>query len=66
QGIKTLAPGLAATPVAPDGLIGAVDMELDPFVIGVQWHPEVFEMTDPHTRHVFRSFIETSARFGGK
>jgi putative glutamine amidotransferase len=66
QGIKTLAPGLATCAVAPDGLIEAVEMESDQFVLGVQWHPEVFEMTDPHTRHVFREFITTSAKFGGK
>jgi hypothetical protein len=28
---------------------------LDHFLIGVQWHPEVFEMADPHTRHLFRA-----------
>jgi putative glutamine amidotransferase len=25
--------------------------------VGVQWHPEVFEMTDPRTRHLFGGFI---------
>jgi gamma-glutamyl-gamma-aminobutyrate hydrolase PuuD len=30
----------------------------------VQWHPEVFEMTDAHTRHVFREFIRAADRFG--
>jgi putative glutamine amidotransferase len=63
QGIKTLAPGLSACAVAPDGLIEAVELDSDQFALGVQWHPEVFEMTDPHTRHVFRAFIETSANF---
>lgn len=66
QGIKTLAPGLSACAVAPDGLIEAVELDGDQFALGVQWHPEVFEMTDPHTRHVFREFITRSAKFGGK
>jgi putative glutamine amidotransferase len=66
QGIKTLAPGLSACAVAPDGLIEAAELDGDQFALGVQWHPEVFEMTDPHTRHVFREFITTSAKFGGK
>lgn len=63
QGIKTLAPGLVASAVAPDGLIEAVESaNEDHFLVGVQWHPEVFEMTDPHTRHVFREFINASSR----
>jgi putative glutamine amidotransferase len=66
QGIKALAPALAPSAVAPDGLIEAVESTSDHFMVGVQWHPEVFEMTDPHTRHVFREFINASARFGGK
>jgi putative glutamine amidotransferase len=61
QGIKTLAPALTASAVAPDGLIEAVESSDDHFLVGVQWHPEVFEMTDPHTRHVFHAFIEASA-----
>ncbi len=66
QGVKTLAPSLMASAIAPDGLIEAVESTSDHFLVGVQWHPEVFEMTDPHTRHVFREFINASARFGGK
>lgn len=66
QGIKTLAPALAPSAVAPDGLIEAVEGASDHFLLGVQWHPEVFEMTDPHTRHVFREFISASGVFGRK
>ena len=57
QGVKTLGRGLAATAIAPDGLIEAVELEDDSaFVVGVQWHPEVFELTDPNTRHLFQEF----------
>ena len=66
QGIKTLAPSLSPAAVAPDGLVEAAEIAGDNFCIGVQWHPEVFELTDPHTRHVFREFIEASRKFGGK
>lgn len=66
QGIKTLAPALMASAVAPDGLVEAAELTGDGFCVGVQWHPEVFELTDPHTRHVFREFVMASARFGGK
>lgn len=60
QGIKTLGRELIASAIAPDGLIEAVESAFDHFLVGVQWHPEVFELTDPHTRHVFRSFISAS------
>ena len=60
QGIKALATTLTASAVAPDGLIEAVESVDDHFLIGVQWHPEVFEMSDPHTRHLFHAFIEAA------
>ena len=62
QGVKTLGRGLAATAIAPDGLIEAVELDDDDaFIVGVQWHPEVFEMTDPHTRHLFKEFVDASS-----
>jgi putative glutamine amidotransferase len=64
QGIKTLASALVASAVAPDGLIEAVESPSDHFLVGVQWHPEVFEITDPHTRHVFREFIAAASASG--
>lgn len=66
QGIKELASGLAPSAYAPDGLIEAVELASDQFFVGVQWHPEVFDMTDPHTRHLFREFTDAARRFGGK
>jgi putative glutamine amidotransferase len=63
QGIKQLAPSLAVSAVSPDGLIEAVESQNGHFLVGVQWHPEVFEMTDPHTRHVFREFVRAAEQF---
>ncbi len=60
QGIKSLGSGLVASAVAPDGLIEAVESDDDAFLIGVQWHPEVFEMANPHMRHLFGGFIAAS------
>lgn len=63
QGIKTLAPSLLASAVAPDGLIEAAESTNDHFLVGVQWHLEVFELSDPNTRNVFREFITAAAAF---
>jgi putative glutamine amidotransferase len=62
QAVKRLGSGLVASAVAPDGVIEAVEGTGDGFLVGVQWHPEVFELTDPHTRHVFHEFIEAARR----
>ncbi|MCE2942343.1 MAG: gamma-glutamyl-gamma-aminobutyrate hydrolase family protein [Gemmatimonadota bacterium] len=61
QGLKAIGRGLVATAVAPDGLVEAVELDDDAFVVGVQWHPEVFELTDPHTRHLFKEFVDAAA-----
>ncbi|MCU0633816.1 MAG: gamma-glutamyl-gamma-aminobutyrate hydrolase family protein [Gemmatimonadaceae bacterium] len=63
QGIKVLAPSLIPSAVAPDGLIEAAEREGDHFFVGVQWHPEVFELADPHMRHLFGAFIAAARRF---
>ncbi|HSA55570.1 MAG TPA: gamma-glutamyl-gamma-aminobutyrate hydrolase family protein [Gemmatimonadaceae bacterium] len=57
QAIQELAPSLVASAVAPDGLIEAAELPDDGFVVGVQWHPEVFEMSDPGTQRLFAAFV---------
>jgi putative glutamine amidotransferase len=61
QGIKVLAGALAPSAIAPDGLIEAVESTDDNFVVGVQWHPEVIESSDPNTEHLFSAFIEAAS-----
>ena len=64
QGLKEIGRGLTVTAVAPDGLVEAVELDDDSaFVVGVQWHPEVFELTDPHTRHLFNEFVDAAAAY---
>jgi len=60
QGIKALATGLAPAATAPDGLIEAAESPDAPFLVGVQWHPEVFECGDPHTAPLFRQFVDAA------
>lgn len=64
QAIRVLGDGLRIAATAPDGVVEAVELDDDAFVVGVQWHPEVFELTDPHTRHVFREFVLAASRQG--
>jgi putative glutamine amidotransferase len=63
QGIARVAPSLAATAWAPDGLIEALEATGDAFAVGVQWHPEMLIDDDEGTRRLFEDFIEASAAF---
>jgi putative glutamine amidotransferase len=61
--VRDLGEGLVVSARAHDGLIEAIELPGEAFVVGVQWHPEVFEMTDPHTRHLFGGFIAASSQY---
>jgi putative glutamine amidotransferase len=53
QAIEDLAPGLAVSAVAPDGLIEGVEAA-DRWLVAVQWHPE--NLDDPVSRGLFGDF----------
>jgi putative glutamine amidotransferase len=61
QGVRQLAPGLAATAVAPDGLIEGVELPDHPFAIGVQWHPECLVADDPDMRSLFSGLVSAAS-----
>ena len=60
QGVKQVGRELVVSAVAQDGLVEALESADDSFLVGVQWHPEVFEMADPNTRHLFGSFMRAA------
>jgi putative glutamine amidotransferase len=62
QGIKALASSLAASAVAPDGLIEAAESTTDSYIVGVQWHPEVFELSEPSSGVLFTDFVQAASR----
>jgi putative glutamine amidotransferase len=66
QGIKALAPPLAAVAHAPDGLVEGVE-PVEPgrwgFVVGVQWHPEELARAgDLPARRLFERFVAAAAK----
>lgn len=65
QGVKQLGGGLVACAHASDGLVEAVESSNGHWMLGVQWHPEVFEANDPRTRGLFEGFIQ-AARDAGR
>jgi len=60
QGVKRLGAGLVACAHSSDGLIEAAESANGQWMVGVQWHPEVFESDDPLTRGLFRGFVDAS------
>jgi putative glutamine amidotransferase len=54
QGIDTLGSGLVAVGWAADGSIEAIELPGEPFVLGVQWHPE----EDTEDPRLFRALVE--------
>jgi putative glutamine amidotransferase len=63
QSVKTLGEGLAITAVAPDGVVEAVEGTGDAFLLGVQWHPEVFDADDASSRPLFEAFVRASIEY---
>jgi putative glutamine amidotransferase len=62
QAVKDLAPSLAPTAVAPDGLIEALESTDHQFVLGVQWHPESLTERDPRMQRLVAGFVEAASR----
>ncbi len=57
QGVRQLAPGLAAEAVAPDGIIEAVSVKgARAFAFGTQWHPEFRASDNPDSVKLFTAF----------
>ncbi|WP_284350000.1 gamma-glutamyl-gamma-aminobutyrate hydrolase family protein [Roseisolibacter agri] len=63
QSVKTLGEGLAITAVAPDGVVEAVEGTGEGFVVGVQWHPEVFDADDPSSKPLFEAFVRACVEY---
>jgi putative glutamine amidotransferase len=53
QALKEIAPGLAVTAQAPDGIVEAVEADGHPFAVAVQWHPEELAEQDPRAQRLF-------------
>lgn len=57
QVVKEPPPHFQIAAWAPDGIIEAIEHTRDPFIIGVQWHPETLWEKDEKTRDLFRYFV---------
>jgi len=62
QAIGELGQGLVASALAPDGVIEAIEDPSFPFVLGVQWHPELLLEREPWNLGIYRLLVEAARR----
>ena len=61
QAVDSVAPELRVTARSLDGVVEALELRRpDVWVVGVQWHPEAMQSSDPVQRRLFRALIEAS------
>ena len=62
QSVKTVAPSLKTSAVAPDGIIEAIESPAHRFLLAIQWHPEfLFERYAVH-RRLFEALLHAARR----
>lgn len=57
QAVRRPAASLCISASAPDGIIEALEQPDYPFLLGVQWHPELLVHSQPHARALFSAFV---------
>ena len=62
QAIRKPAPGLEVVATAPDGTIEAVELEGHPWLIAVQWHPELTAEKDPAQQRLFDALVDAAGK----
>ncbi|MCH8064549.1 MAG: gamma-glutamyl-gamma-aminobutyrate hydrolase family protein [Chloroflexi bacterium] len=68
QGVlaETVAPGLTAVAISPDGVVEAIESDAHRWVVGVQWHAERPEPEYPDfaklSRPLFQAFVDAVTR----
>ncbi len=62
QALRGVAAGFEAVAHAPDGSIEAIEMPGHPWLIAVQWHPELSTAADPLQQKLFDAIVEEARK----
>lgn len=60
QALDAVADPLTVTATAPDGVVEAVELDSHPWLVGVQWHPEIDAYGDPAQQGIFNHLVEAA------
>jgi putative glutamine amidotransferase len=60
QAVKEAAPGLIVSAVADDGVVEAIERPDGPYLVGVQWHPELMWHKNALFVKLFESFVQAA------
>ncbi len=64
QGVDRLGEGLVPTAWSDDGLVEGIEPDADgPWVMGVQWHPEMTAADDPSQQALFDGFVARAREY---
>ncbi|MEX1264400.1 MAG: gamma-glutamyl-gamma-aminobutyrate hydrolase family protein [Actinomycetota bacterium] len=74
QGVDRVGERLRATGHSPDGLVEAIELDVgptndptvEPWIVGVQWHPEETAATDPVQQSLFDALVLLSRLRGAR
>lgn len=62
QAVAQVPKGWRVAALAPDGIIEAIEAERHPWLIAVQWHPEL-ALDDPRHQRLFDALVEVARRY---
>jgi putative glutamine amidotransferase len=60
QGLRDVAPGLEVVAQSRDGAIEAIEMPDHPWLVAVQWHPELTAADDPVQQRLFDALVHAA------
>jgi len=58
QAVDRLGNGLRKAAWSPDGFVEAIELEGQPFALGVQWHPEHMAAKNAVQQRIFQRFVD--------
>ena len=64
QSVDGIAPGLRVVARAADGVVEAIEMDTHPWLVAVQWHPEITAAHDPQQQALFDALVEAATPAG--
>jgi putative glutamine amidotransferase len=62
QAVRSIAPGLKAVAHAPDGTVEALESDSMPWLIAVQWHPELTADREPAQQRLFDALVAAATK----